>query len=289
VGSDELSTAEVPASDWAGTGRDDGISSSRTDETGDSFGYDAEYERRVLPVLDFLHRHYFRVQSEGIDHLPASGPCLIVGNHTGPLPLAGLVLRSVVRRAHAAHRSPRFLTDERAHELPFVGMLVSRLGAVRGLYPNAERLLRQGELVAAFPPDRSEQRAPDPEAQEHRHPDRTACVRLALTARAPLVPCAVVGASESSALFAHSQALGKLFGRARSSAAPSLSWLGTLGSLPAPAKWRVVLGVPLWCDEYAPDAASDEDLVTRLAVELDRQIQALLENALRRRRSVWFG
>ncbi len=37
----------------------------------------------LLDLARFLGRHYFRLEVRGIEHVPARGPVLLVGNHNG--------------------------------------------------------------------------------------------------------------------------------------------------------------------------------------------------------------
>jgi hypothetical protein len=37
-------------------------------------------------IAEFLYRHWFRVEVEGIENVPAAGGALLVSNHSGALP-----------------------------------------------------------------------------------------------------------------------------------------------------------------------------------------------------------
>ena len=57
------------------------------DYTVDEFGFDPDFADHVLlPLLRPLYRSWFRVETTGIDHLPATGRALVVANHSGTLP-----------------------------------------------------------------------------------------------------------------------------------------------------------------------------------------------------------
>ena len=115
----------------------------------DDFGHDPVYERRLLPLLDFLFKVYFRCTTEGIERVPSEGQCLIVANHSGTLPLDGLMLRSALRLRHPAKRELRWLAEDFIFYLPFLGVMMNRLGAVRACQENAQRLLASDALVVA--------------------------------------------------------------------------------------------------------------------------------------------
>ena len=81
----------------------------------DDFGLDPIYEARLRPLLDFLYRRWFRVDTDGIEHIPSQGRCIVVANHSGTLPLDGVMLRTAVRLDHPARRELRWLEIGRAH------------------------------------------------------------------------------------------------------------------------------------------------------------------------------
>jgi 1-acyl-sn-glycerol-3-phosphate acyltransferase len=117
----------------------------------DEFGMDELVLRRLRPLLDLLHDHYWRVDVGGEQRLPEAGPCLLVANRSGILPYDGLMLAHAVERARSAVGRPRFLVADWLITLPFVQPYLARLGGVRACRENAERLLEAGRFVIAFP------------------------------------------------------------------------------------------------------------------------------------------
>jgi hypothetical protein len=64
----------------------------------DDFGYDPELAEGVFhPLLRLLYADWFRTELYGVEHVPASGPGLLVGNHSGTLALDALMLGTGVR------------------------------------------------------------------------------------------------------------------------------------------------------------------------------------------------
>ena len=56
---------------------------TRTNEYGyDPFGFDPEYARGMIALMGLMHRHWFRVETRGIDRIPESR-VLLIGNHAG--------------------------------------------------------------------------------------------------------------------------------------------------------------------------------------------------------------
>lgn len=255
----------------------------------DPYGLDHDFERAALPILDWLCRSYFRVDNDGLTHLPETGRCLVVANHSGTLPLDGLMLRTLVRLEHPSRRGLRWLTSDFVHAVPLLGSTLTRLGAVRETPANAERLVLTETLVAVFPEGI--------EGIGKLYRDRYRVqrfggggfVRLALRTRTPLVPCAIIGAEETSPMLYRLEILPRLLGLPYLPITPTFPLLGPAGLMPAPTKWRIVFGPPLPVSGYRADADRDPALVARLSGEIRDRIQDLLDRELARRRTIWRG
>ncbi|EYF03679.1 lysophospholipid acyltransferase family protein [Chondromyces apiculatus] len=262
----------------------------RRAEEVDEYGFDPRYEERYRPLFDFLYRRYFRVEVEGIGRIPNEGRCLVVGNHSGgPIPYDGLMLRAAVQREHPRQRELRWLAEDFVYYLPFAGTMMNRLGAVRACQENAERLLSAGKLVAVFPEGVKGISKLYRDRYKLQRFGRGGFIRLSLRTRTPLVPCAIVGAEEANPLLHRVEHLTRLLGVPYVPITPIFPALGPLGLVPAPTKWKICFGEKIYFDEYGPDAADDDMLVSRLSERVRASIQALVDRTLAGRRSVWFG
>ncbi|HEY4158229.1 MAG TPA: lysophospholipid acyltransferase family protein [Polyangiaceae bacterium] len=258
-------------------------------EAFDDFGLDPLFESRVRPVLEFLYKSYFRAQVAGIEHIPSEGRCVVVANHSGTLPLDGAMLRTALRLEHARHRDLRWLAEDFVYYLPFAGVFMNRVGAVRACPENAERLLAQDNLVAVFPEGLHGIKKLFKDRYQLQRFGRGGYIRLCLRMQAPIVPCAIIGAEESSPLLYRIESLSELIGLPYLPITPTFPWLGPLGLLPAPSKWKIRFGEPISLDSYGPEAADDHVLVGRLSERVRSSIQSMLDGGLRERKSVWFG
>ena len=261
---------------------------SRSEEF-DDFGLDPSFEQRVKPVVEFLYRSYFRTTVEGIDNVPAEGRCIVVANHSGAVPLDGLMLRAALRIEHKHRRDLRWLAEDFVYYLPFAGVFMNRVGAVRACPENAERLLEKESIVGVFPEGVHGIKKLFQERYRLQRFGRGGYIRLCLRMRAPIVPCAIIGAEESSPLLYRLEGLTELVGLPYFPITPTFPFLGPAGLLPAPTKWRMRFGEPINLDNYGPEAADDHVLVGRLSERVRSSIQAMLDSGLRERRSVWFG
>lgn len=255
----------------------------------DDFGFDPIYDAKVRPVLDFLYSTYFRVETTGIASVPSTGRCLLVANHSGTLPLDGVMIKHALKREHAEPRDLRWLTEDFIFHMPFLGSTMNRLGAVRACQENAERLLAKEELVAVFPEGVKGIGKLFAERYRLQRFGRGGFIKLCLRTGTPIVPVAVVGAEETNPLLFKLEHLSKALGVPYVPVTPTFPALGPLGLLPAPTKWRIQFGEPLDLSAHGPEAADDEILVGKLAERVRATIQGMLDRAVGTRKSVFFG
>ncbi|MFO1518872.1 MAG: 1-acyl-sn-glycerol-3-phosphate acyltransferase [bacterium] len=255
----------------------------------DEFGRDPDFEKRVKPIFDFLYHQYWRVSVEGLENIPNKGKGLIVANHSGTLPFDGSMIRLAVTNDHPSRRDVRFLVEDFVYYLPFVGTFMYRIGGVRASQDNAERLLRKGHLVTVFP----EGEKGIGKTYKHRYHlqrfGRGGFIKLALRTGAPILPCAVIGAEETHPLLYRWTFLAKPFGIPYVPITPTIPWFGPLGLIGLPSKWSVYFGKPIHLDQYGKEAADDELLVHRLGEMVRQNIQEMIVQGLKKRRSIWFG
>lgn len=255
----------------------------------DEFGFDPIAEERLRPVLDRLCKHYFRVEVDGARYLPEAGRVLMVANRAGALPWDGLVLRTALRLSRPALQPVRWLAEDSVFHYPFLGVLMNRLGAVRACPENAERLLRQDRLVAVFPEGAHGSGKLFRDRYRLKRFGRGGYVKLALKLGAPIVPTAILGAEETNPLLGRSRTLGRIVGTPYLPITPTFPWFGPAGLLPAPVKWRIVVGEPIDLSSYGPKSADDALLVHRLNEQIRAILQSLVDQAKSSRRSVLFG
>jgi 1-acyl-sn-glycerol-3-phosphate acyltransferase len=250
----------------------------------DAYGMDPTLLLRAAPLLDFLYLSWWRVEASSAAKVPAHGPVVVVANHGGHLPWDALVLRLALRREHPAHRDLRPLLDAAALARPALGPALQRLGAVPATPDNAARLLGEGAALAVFP----EGSAPRPWPQRYRIGafGRGGFVKVALRAGAAIVPCAVVGSEEASPALGRPGYLAEALRLPILGSALALP-LGPLGGLPLPARWTLAFGDPIDLGGAGPEAAADPAEVARLTALVRGRLQAMLDEAVAARRSVF--
>ncbi len=251
----------------------------------DPFGHDAAYAERVGMVFRWLYRSWWRVQVRGIEQVPAAGRVLLVGNHAGALfAYDGAMVKVALRDVHPAARNLRPLIDDFVYDTPFIGDFMSRVGGVRACEENANRLLEADEAVIVFPEGTKGIGKPFRDRYRLVRFGRGGFIRVALRTGTPIVPVAIVGAEEIHPVLGRWDWLGRQVGLPYFPLTPTFPWLGPLGLVPLPSRWRIEFGEPLdIAATYGPDAANDPLLVSRLSEDVRARVQDMVFDALERR------
>ena len=250
----------------------------------DDFGLDPTYEARLQPLLDAVYARYFRVQVDGAERIPAQGGVMLVCNHSGALPWDGVMLKVALRNAHPERRTLRWLTDDFVFHSPFLGAWLNRIGAVRACPENAERLLERGEMLAVFPEGVKGITKPFRNRYQLQRFGRGGHIKLALRARVPVIPVAIIGGEETYPVVYRVRAFAKALGLPYIPVTPLFPWLGPLGLLPLPSRWHISIGEPLReFDALDAYAADDGVVVNDLNEQLRASVQRLVQDALKAR------
>jgi 1-acyl-sn-glycerol-3-phosphate acyltransferase len=253
----------------------------------DDFGYESATVESARAILDFLFDRYWRVECLDFDALPSASPALFVANGAGLLPYDGLMLAHALERRDAKAGRPRFLVADWLITLPFAQPALARVGGVRACRENAERLLRSGHSVIAFPEGEKGATKLFRERYRLQRFGRGGAVRIALELGLPLVPIGLAGPEEAHPLLHRARLPGQLVGLPFVPVTPTFPLLGPIGLVPLPSKWVIAAGEPLDLAQYDSRAAVDDAHVDRLTEELRERIRERIRAALERRESVW--
>lgn len=255
----------------------------------DDFGYDPELTDQVLmSLLRPLYEKYFRVEVRGVENIPDDGSALVVANHSGTLPLDGLMMQVAVHDNHPAGRHLRLLAADLVFMLPVVNTLARKAGHTLACSEDAEALLARGEIVGVMPEGFKGLGKPFSERYKLQRFGRGGFVSTALRAGAPIVPCSVVGAEEIYPMVGNAKTLARLLGFPYLPVTPTFPLLGPLGAVPLPTKWTIQFGEPIPTDGYPAGSAEDPMLMFNLTDQIRETIQHTLYKLLVRRRSVFF-
>jgi len=252
----------------------------------DDYGFDQEITQQfLLAALRPIAEKWFRVELRGTENLPAEGGALVVSNHSGTLPLDGLMTAVSIQE-----RTGRFLRPlgaDLVFRLPLVGDLARKGGATLACIEDAERMLRDGELVGVWPEGFKGIGKPFSERYKLQRFGRGGFVSAAIRTGVPIVPVSVVGAEEIYPLVGNIPSLARLLGIPYLPITPFFPLLGPLGLIPLPSKWLIEFGEPIRTDEYDEGSADDPMLVFNVTDQVRESIQQTLYSLLMQRKSVF--
>lgn len=256
----------------------------------DEFGFDPDLTDHVLmPPLKPLYEKWFRVETIGMHNVPGEGGALIVANHSGTLPLDATMTAYAVRADHPKRRHLRMLGADLVFKTPVLGALARKSGQTLACNPDAERLLRSGELVGVWPEGFKGIGKPFKDRYKLQRFGRGGFVSAALKTGVPIIPVSIVGAEEIYPMIGDIKALARLLGFPYFPVTPFFPLLGPLGAIPLPSKWYIEFGEPIRTDVFGENAADDPMLVFNLTDQVRETIQQTLYRLLTQRRNVFLG
>lgn len=188
----------------------------------------AELTDEILDSLAEWLRRYFRVDVEGLEHVPAKGRALIAPNHSGFAAADAIMIAHLLHRERG--RAPKILAHRAFFEwFELLRKASESLGLEKASVTNGVDCLERDELVLLFPEGEAGNFKPSTRMY-HLQPFHTGFIQMALQASAPIVPCLVIGAEESH-LNLGSVDLGWYL--------KGLSLPIPLNAVPLPAKWKI--------------------------------------------------
>ncbi len=255
----------------------------------DEFGFDPDLSDHVLSApFRPIYNRWFRVETRGLENVPDTGSALIVGNHSGTLPIDAIMTSLALLDHHPAHRHVRMLAADLVFATPFLAPLARKGGNTLACNADAERLLNAGELVGVFPEGFKGVGKPFSERYKLQRFGRGGFVSAALRTGAPIIPCSIVGAEEIYPMIANVKSLARVLGLPYLPVTPTFPALGPLGLVPLPSKWIIEFGEPIETTQFGEAAADDPMLVFDLTDQVREIIQQTLYQLLMSRRSVFF-
>ena len=239
---------------------------------------DPDYIRDQLPGLWMLASLYFRADVRGLHRIPAEGPVLLVGNHSGGNVPPDTFVFTLAFCSYFGVERPFY---QLAHNLVAIYPLLRGLrkfGTVAASPDNARLALESGAAVLVYPGGDYEVYRPSWQRHVVELGGRKGFVRLARETAVPIVPVASVGGQETALFLGREQWLARLLMLdkvLRLKSVPisvALPWgvniTDWLGHIPLPAKIVIEVQEPIEVDR--DDQAVYDKVVASLQAGVDR-------------------
>ncbi|MFO0691723.1 MAG: lysophospholipid acyltransferase family protein [Myxococcota bacterium] len=230
-------------------------------------------------------RSWFRVEWEGLEHVPQEGGALLVANHAGLMPIDGGVIQVGIESQ--IRRRVYLLAHHGFFRVPFVGRLLNRSGTVVAHPDNAHRLLREdAHLVLVFPEGEKGPVKPPSERYRLQRFGRGGFVETALRAGVPIVPIVLMGTEDVTPTLTVLELAGQRYPLTLNTVLFG-PLLGPLALFPAKIRARVL--PPVHFDDSAEALRASRSLVMDQAEAIRSDMQQTLDTMLAARRSRWLG
>ncbi len=171
---------------------------------------DPDFIRATQPAYSALADVYFRPKVRGLEHIPAEGPVLLVGNHSGGTLIADTFAFTYAFYEHfGADRPFHQLAHDLVFRVPGLAFL-RKYGTVPASHEGARRALDSGAALLVYPGGDYDSYRPTSESAQVKLGGRSGFVRLALDAGVPIVPVVAIGGQETALFVTRGERLAKL-------------------------------------------------------------------------------
>jgi 1-acyl-sn-glycerol-3-phosphate acyltransferase len=172
---------------------------------------DPEYIRRTLPALRTMADVYFRADVRGLENIPARGPVLLVGNHSGGWMIADTFVFAQAFYDHfGVDRVFHQLAHDLVFKLPGVRAVLTPYGTVPASPQNMRRALARDAALLVYPGGDHETYRATWHSAEIDFAHRTGFVRLALELGVPIVPVVAIGGQETALFLGQGERIARL-------------------------------------------------------------------------------
>lgn len=250
----------------------------------DPFGFNPEALKYIVPLAVLLYRHYFRVETHDVERIPDTGRVLLVSNHTGQIPLDGMMIATATLIEKDPPRMARSMIERWVPSLPFISTILARCGQVVGTRDNARILLDREGCIMVFPEGAEGINKTYDRAYELER-FGLGFMRLALETDTPIVPIGVVGAEEQMPALYNVKSLAKILGMPAFPITPTWPLFGPLGAMPLPVKYRLYFGEPM---HFEGDSDDEDRVIGAKVDQVKEAIEQMLDRGLEEREGVFF-
>lgn len=233
----------------------------------DPWGFNIKTIEKFISLGKFLYEDYFEVEVEGYENIPESGRCLIIGNHSGQLPIDAILLGYALLKNPIAPRACKGMYERFIPTIPFFSIWFSQMGGALGDIENCIKMLKNEEAVMVFPEGAKGISKPWSKRYQLQK-FGNGFLYLAKKTQSPVIPVGIAGCEEIMYNFGNVDFLQKLL---NFPAAPLL--------VPYLFKSKVIIkiGKPMYFDEKESQEHEINAEVFKVKEEVDKLIKEALE------------
>src|SRR5438477_8671429 len=171
---------------------------------------DPDYIRETLPGMWLLASFYFRADVKGLENIPAEGPVLLVGNHSGGNVTPDTTVFTLAFNTYfGVERRFYQLAHNLVLAMPGLSTL-RKYGTVAASPANAHKALASGAALLVYPGGDYEVHRPSWESGKVDFGSRKGFIKLALDREVPIVPVVSVGGQETALFLSRGDRLARL-------------------------------------------------------------------------------
>ncbi len=249
----------------------------------------AYVSRHLAEIWPLLHV-WFRPRIRGMENIPASGPVLMVGNHSGGNMAPDTSIFTAAFVHHFGAERPFYqLAHDLVLAMPQTRILqLPKYGTVTASHEHAEAALRAGAALLVYPGGDYETHRPSWRANEVDFGGRTGFIRLALHTDVPIVPVVSIGGQETALFLSRGSGLAHMLhldSALRLKVLPislALPWglnVGDmLGHLPLPAQISIEVLPPIDLRKQFGREPDIEDIYDHIVGRMQATLDELAAN-----------
>lgn len=239
----------------------------------DPWGFNLDLCESAMRKLLPLYRSYFKVRVFGQENVKDK-PYIVTGNHTGQIPLDGMLV--TIAFAFDVHppRILRAMVERFLAQLPFLGDITAQTGSILGDRANCEFLIDHGESILVFPEGVKGISKNTPDYYKLR-PFSQGFYRIAMQKKTPILPICVIGAEEMFPLVFHAKKLASML------KLPALPISANLIPLPSPID--IYIGEEIQIPSHMNPESAEKEIKENI-FHIENTIKKMIAHGLENRR-----
>jgi 1-acyl-sn-glycerol-3-phosphate acyltransferase len=251
----------------------------------------------LMPYWEWFYKHYFRVQSDGWEHIPPQGQFLFVGSHNGGLAAPDMVMTIYDWYRHfGSQRLVYGLMHPKVWLMnPAMADLAQKVGAISANPHMAIAAFHRGASVLVYPGGPQDVFRPHNQRNKIHFAERRGFIKLALRQEVPIIPIISYGAHDTllvltdcyeAAKFLHELGLPWLLDLDPEIfpiylGLPWIVSLGPLPNFPLPAPIHLRVCPPIIFESYGRQKSRDRFYVDQCYQQVITEMQQALDQLVK--------